>query len=170
MYFMQYTPLANKEVVANQQQQIDIDGDQRVDFSIEAKVTTDALVETISFEISSSQKNYSFIEHNNENGLVTIPALNLGDTILTVCKGNKQWKASKNMLLVKKIYSFSDDETIWEGNWKAAQNKYLPIQVSRNGGYYNGWIELSVDALNDKIILHRAALINFSDRDIIVKP
>jgi hypothetical protein len=56
---------------------------------------------------------------------------------------------------------------VWEGNWKTATKKYLPIQVRKNNLRFNGWIELTVDTLHEKIILHRAAISKAGEKEII---
>ena len=47
---------------------------------------------------------------------------------------------------------------VWDGHWKNAAHKFLPYQVVVNGKRQNGWVELTADIANEKIILHNAAI------------
>ena len=59
--------------------------------------------------------------------------------------------------LVRKV-TVMDASVFWESNWKAATRKYLPVQVIKNNQRFNGWVELTVDIVNEKVVLHRAAI------------
>ena len=46
----------------------------------------------------------------------------------------------------------------WDGSFKNASHKYLPVRIQRNGQYYFGWIELTMDKENRKLILNKAGI------------
>jgi hypothetical protein len=68
-----------------------------------------------------------------------------------------QWFDLSAIVLAEKIVPVSGT-SFWEGNWKLADHKFLPVYINKNGNVYYGWIELSFDPLAEKMILHRAAL------------
>lgn len=51
-----------------------------------------------------------------------------------------------------------DAPPYWEKDWKDASHKYLAVQVKRANKLYYGWVEVSMDTANSKLILHRAAI------------
>lgn len=54
----------------------------------------------------------------------------------------------------------------WAGLWKNATHRFLPVQIKRNGQFYNGWIEISFDILNEKLVLHRTAISTEPGREV----
>lgn len=46
----------------------------------------------------------------------------------------------------------------WEKDWKNASHKFLAVQVKRADKLYYGWVEVSMDTANSKLILHRSAI------------
>ncbi len=85
-----------------------------------------------------------------------VPVMNKGDKILTNDFDHYQWYEIASILLVQKIISFQNPPR-WDGHWVSSTHKYLPYQVMDNGKRLNGWIELSVDTINEQVILHKAA-------------
>ena len=59
-----------------------------------------------------------------------------------------------------------DNPPYWEKEWKDVSHKFLAIQVKRDGKLYHGWIELSMDTVNSKLILHRAAIAKEAGRQV----
>ncbi|MBO9658714.1 MAG: hypothetical protein J7527_07790 [Chitinophagaceae bacterium] len=58
--------------------------------------------------------------------------------------------AKKNIGLVGAPY--------WEKPWKNANHEFLSLRVKKNNAWYYGWVEVSMDTANSKLILHRAAI------------
>ena len=52
----------------------------------------------------------------------------------------------------------NDAPPYWEKDWKDASHKFLAVQVKRANKLYYGWVEVSMDTANSKLILHRAAI------------
>ena len=59
-----------------------------------------------------------------------------------------------------------DEEVYWDGIWKRASHHFLPVQVTRNGKTYNGWMEISFDMSGDKLVLHKAGISTENDKEI----
>lgn len=165
-FFMQYTMLQDKEVKANQTQGIDIDADGNNDLVFEVVENSDESGRSIRFNVSAFNEYSLLINDIKEKGCGITPALKQGDAIDIYGGNDYQWKKPKTALLSETINTFK--QTICKGNWKNAKYKYLPIQRLHEG-YKNGWVEISIDETNGKIILHRAAVSKFANRHIQVK-
>lgn len=85
------------------------------------------------------------------------PVMNKAEMIPIADFNGYHWWLVSSVLLVQRIESM-DGAITWEGDWKTAAKKYLPFQMIKNNQHYNGWVELSVDVLQEKVILHRLAL------------
>jgi hypothetical protein len=46
----------------------------------------------------------------------------------------------------------------WEMPWKNANHAFLSVRVMKDDKWYYGWVEVSMDTANSKLILHRAAI------------
>lgn len=67
------------------------------------------------------------------------------------------WYNASSVILAERQEDLTGNIS-WNGNWLQASHKYLPFQVLKNNGRYNGWIELSVDNTAEEVILHRGAI------------
>lgn len=85
------------------------------------------------------------------------PVMNKADLIPVADFNGYKWWLVSSVLLAQRIESINGAIT-WEGEWKAAVKRYLPFQMIKNNLRYNGWVELSVDITQEKIVLHRLAL------------
>jgi hypothetical protein len=85
------------------------------------------------------------------------PVMNKSDLIpVSDFNGYKWWLVS-SVLLAQRIENINGT-IMWEGDWKATVKKYLPFQMTRNNKHFSGWVELSVDITQEKVILHKLAL------------
>jgi hypothetical protein len=90
----------------------------------------------------------------NEN----IPQLHRGDSIPVGNFSGYTWYNASSILLAQKVFTETMDPPFWEGNWKTAQNRFVPIQIIQNSKYYNGWIEISFSMSAEKVIIHRSGI------------
>lgn len=86
-----------------------------------------------------------------------VPVFNAGSIIPLNDAEGFRWFQLSSVVLAQKVTAVNPP-VYWEGNWKTAAKKYLPVQVLKNNLRFNGWIELTVDTTNEKLILHRAAI------------
>ena len=75
------------------------------------------------------------------------------------------WYDITAIVLAEKVMLVSG-ETYWDGLWKNASHKYLPVQVKKNGQSFLGWVEMSFDKTAEKLILHKAAISTVAGREI----
>lgn len=76
------------------------------------------------------------------------------------------WFEASSIVLMQK--NISDKLPVfWSGIWVNANRRYIPVQVKKAGKKYNGWIELSTDITQEKIILHKAAITKEPEKDAL---
>ena len=152
---MEYFNLNNREIKGNAPEFfLDVNHDGRSDFAFTTLLVGDPInqVDKLRFLISSN------IDVNLPvNGSEEIPVMNKGESIVPENFNGYQWFELSSILLIQKIISFTGPP-VWEGHWRNASHKYLPYQVIVKGKQYNGWVELSVDIVDEKIVLHNAAI------------
>lgn len=150
---MMYKDLQNAEVSFNHRSKtIDVDGDGQSDFSFGVLLLGDPVLQRdrIQFYAYSGVQRNLLNDANDQS-----PVLNSMDTISIKHQGYDWWQISA-IVLAEKIITYTD--TYWDGLWKNASHKYLPIQVEKSGKLYQGWIELSFSTTGEKLVLHKAAL------------
>jgi len=157
---MTYKNLADKEVKYGQSQYVDVDGDGSNDFVFSVLLVGDPILQRDRVQFYAN----SGIKRNLLNNQVDeSPILSRGDSVKKVHAGYTWWEIS-SIVLVEKIVE--DTGTHWEGLWKNANHKYLPIQIEKNNKLYHGWMELSFSATEEKLILHKAAISTEEDKSV----
>lgn len=133
---------------------IDLNRDARIDLVFSTLLVGDPLnqVDKLQFLVQSNIKVNLPVKVGEE-----IPVMNKGDLIALTNFQGYQWFELSSIVLVQKIISFNQ-APIWEGHWKLAANKYIPFQIIVSDKIYGGWIEISVNTANEKLIVHRAAI------------
>lgn len=157
---MTYKNLSDKEVKYGQNQYIDIDNDGSIDFKFAVLLVGDPILQRDRVQFYAN----SGIKRNLLNNQVDeSPMLNKGDSIGKTYNGYTWWEISA-IVLAEKIVT--DNGSHWEGLWKNADHKFLPIQVEKNNKLYHGWVELSFNTTDEKLILHKAAISTEADKSI----
>jgi len=67
------------------------------------------------------------------------PALNKEDAITISNPPGFNWYNASSLVLAEKFIE-ETGPAHWEGNWKNADHKYLPVQVRKNNFRHNGWV------------------------------
>jgi hypothetical protein len=157
---MVYTDLQNAEVKFLQSKRVDVDGDGSTDFSFGVLLVGDPILQRdrLQFYVNSGVKRNLLNDDQDQS-----PVLNKFDSIGKTHPGYTWWEISAIVLAEKVI---DNSGTSWQGLWKNADHKYLPIQVDKNGKLFHGWIELSFSTSDEKLILHQAALSKEQERSI----
>jgi len=94
-----------------------------------------------------------------------VPAMEKGTIIPVQDFSGYGWFNASSIVLAQKVIGLIQPP-FWEGAWKGASHQYLPFQLVRPGGLYNGWVELSFNQAGEKVILHKAALSKISNTGI----
>jgi hypothetical protein len=157
---MAYKDLENQEVKYGQYQYVDLDKDGTRDFLFNVQLVGDPILQRdrIQFYANSGIKRNLLNNDVDES-----PMLNKGDSISKRHVGYNWWEISSIVLAEKLVYASGSS---WEGTWKNADHKYLPIQIEKNGKLYHGWIEISFSIAEEKLILHKAAISTEEDKGI----
>ncbi len=149
-----YTDLNDKEIKFHDHFFLDLNKDGEADVFFSTLLVGDPIAKQDKKKYYVSSRINSFLPVNsNENA----PVLNKGDRVPT---GNFQgytWYEVSWVELVQKVTGISGP-SFWEGVWKNSSHQYLPIQVKVNNQRFTGWVELSFDMNEEKIILHKAAI------------
>jgi hypothetical protein len=151
---MEYFDLGNKEINAKKGFSIDLNHDGIKDIAFYVDLLGDPINKVDKWQfLASTNRGVGLPVNGNEE----IPVMNAGDLIALDDFNGFRWWDLSSIVLVQKVVSY-DPPDIWEGHWKNATHKYLPLQIINNAKRFNGWVELSVEIANERIILHRAAL------------
>jgi hypothetical protein len=95
-----------------------------------------------------------------------VPMMNKGQRIPVQGLDGYTWYEASGIVLMQK--NISDKLPVfWSGIWMNANRRYIPVQVKKAGKKYNGWIELSTDITQEKIILHKAAITKEPEKDAL---
>jgi hypothetical protein len=160
---MQYFDLTGRETTYNSSQHIDLDQDGTRDFSFVTYHLGDPVLnqDVILFCATSPANRLLLVNEQDES-----PVFNKASEITVTGKPGYTWYEVSVATLSKKIIQ-SDKAPYWIGTWSNVTKKYLGIRVLKNGLFYNGWFELSMDTVNEKIILYRAGLCKEADKTIL---
>jgi len=91
------------------------------------------------------------------------PMFNVGDTIKFKNSSHLYWNTYSSDLC-----AWRRDSNYWHGNW-SGNTAYLGIKISFNNSLHCGWVNLSVDTLNNKIIFNFSDFNNEPERDFIIQ-
>ncbi len=158
---MEYFNLDNRNIKAGEPGfSIDVNHDGRKDIAFSTLLVGDPLnqVDKLQFLVSTNIQVNLPVNGNEE-----IPVINTHERIVLENFGGYHWFELASIVLVQKIIS-NIEPVVWLGPWKNAMHKFVPFQVVDNGKRYNGWVEISVDIIGEKIILHKAAISKEANR------
>jgi hypothetical protein len=158
---MQYTDLRDLEVKFNQHKLLDLDANGTGDFLFNTMHIGDPVLKRDRLLFSA----YSFVETrllvDDQNNT---PQFSTGSRIGPGYSSHN-WYEISQAEMVQKIIPEKGQQS-WDGNWKNAEHNYLGVQIHRDGRLYTGWIEISFDTANEKLVLHRAAVSKVAGQSI----
>lgn len=152
---MEYFDLGDREIKAGAPGfSIDLNDDGRKDITFSTLLVGDPVsqVDKLQFLVQSNIQVNLPVRIGEE-----IPVMKTGDLIPIHDFEGYHWFELSSIVLVQKVISFTQPP-IWEGHWRNAVHRYIPFQIILPGNIYNGWIQLSVDIVQERLILHRAAI------------
>jgi len=132
---------------------LDFDNDGTRDFIFNVVLVGDPAMGVVKRKfMAGSGVNSLFAMNVNQE----VPCMSKGESIPLDNFNGYEWNLVLSALLVERWEDIPGNIT-WHGNWKNAVKKYLPFQMKINNKKHNGWVELSIDIANQKVILHKAA-------------
>ncbi|HEX6333104.1 MAG TPA: hypothetical protein VFZ78_02695 [Flavisolibacter sp.] len=87
----------------------------------------------------------------------SIPVMQYNDSIRTADFNGYNWYNASTIVLAQKVIG-TTQPPFWAGDWKEASHRYIPVQLIRPDGFYNGWVEVSFSIQQERLVLHRAAV------------
>ena len=162
---MEYLNLNNAEVKDGVFQRVDLGDFNTPDFTFTTRLINDPANNQTKFQFVVTTRVDSYIML--VTGTQTGKKFTKGDSIRTVAAPGSSWVAFAIMHMVEKVNP-ATGPSYWQGEWKDASHHYLPIKVTMKSGgkVYTGWIELSMDLTNEKMILHKAAISREPDKNV----
>jgi hypothetical protein len=151
---MLYKDLGGIAVQFGQHFIVDIDGDNTDDLLFSTMLVGDPILKRDRRQYYLSANFDVFLSTNT---LEQMPVLSDGHSITQVSLPGYSWFNASSVLLAEKIIELNGPDH-WEGNWKNAQHKYIPLQIRKGQLFFNGWVEVSFDMQTEQLILHRAAV------------
>lgn len=161
---MNYTNLNNREIKYQQSgASIDVNNDNRADLFFGVQLVGDRLyaVDKRQFIVVSSFTSSLAVNINEQ-----IVPLNQSDSIKIDNFNGSNWYNGSEIILMERN-EFATGTILWRGNWVDRGRKYMPFQIYKNDQRFNGWVELTADKENEKIILHRMAISKEAEKNII---
>ena len=152
---MDYIDFKSREIKAGAPGfSFDMNGDGRKDILFFTMLVGDPInqVDKLQFLIGSNIEVNLPVRPSEE-----IPVMQQGDQIKPGDFDGYAWYQLSSVVLVQKIMSMTEPPQ-WEGHWRDAVHRFAPYQVVEGNNRYSGWVELTVDIPNERIVLHRAAL------------
>ncbi|TCJ17597.1 hypothetical protein EPD60_05225 [Flaviaesturariibacter flavus] len=149
---MRYTDLNDFAVTAQRSKGLDIDGNGSYDFVFYVQRVGDPqlAIDKVQYNATSGIGRNLLLNDQDES-----PVLRQYDSITLSHPGFNWWQISETVLAEQRI---GNTDTWWEGLWRNVRRQYLPVQVERGNGRFNGWVEVSMDKDNHRLLLHRAAI------------
>jgi hypothetical protein len=159
---MLVTDLNDREVTQRQSQVLDLDKNGVTDVVFSTWAIGDPVEreDEILFFAASGTESSLMIGGENMS-----PRFSKHETIPVTPPQGYEWYIVAQVELAMKNIGY-DNPPYWEKEWKDVSHKFLAIQVKRAGQLYHGWIELSMDTVNSKLILHRAAIAREAGRSV----
>ena len=151
---MTYQNFYDSAVFFDRNASFDLDGNGEKDIRFSTQLVGDPLSQQDKRQWLVVGSFYTSLPVNNTE---SIPVLELDQPIPINDFSGYKWYNAPGIVLAQKIFSMSA-APYWEGGWKDASHRFIPIQLKKNNLLYNGWIEISFDKLEEKIILHKSAV------------
>lgn len=69
----------------------------------------------------------------------------------------QEWSSVSAYICEILLPAADPQDTTWTGSWVAANRRYMGVQFKKDEEPIMGWISLSVDTANDRLVLHECA-------------
>ena len=151
---MNYINLSDTAISFGRFASFDLDGNGVKDISFSTLLVGDAVNRQDKKQFLVATAQFTYLPVNSEEA---IPVMQAADEIPVHNFNGYTWFDISYILLAQKLIGI-DKPPYWEGQWKAAAHRFIPLQIKRANALYNGWVEIRFSAAEEKIYLHRAAV------------
>ena len=160
---MVYTNLMDKAVKHNEAATlIDLNQDGTKDISFGTLAVGDPISKLDKWQYRIGSDIETRLPVNNQE---QVPMLTKDQPIPLQNFSGYTWYEASSIILMQK--NISDELPVfWSGLWVNVNRKYIPLQLKKEGKHYNGWIEISTDINQERIILHKAAITKEPEKEI----
>jgi hypothetical protein len=93
----------------------------------------------------------------------TIVRLNAGESIGFIPSAPRSWDAFANLLT---SYRVTAVDSLWSGGWKDGTKGYIGVQLNDDGVLRYGWIALTMDTVQSRLVVHDGAYRTAPDEPI----
>lgn len=153
---IRYTDLKDTAIRLKRSAVFDLTGDGQWDVFFGTLMVGDPLEEVDKWQwLVGSHFDANLPVNEDEN----IPMLQKNNEIPINNFSGYTWFNASMVYLTQKIIG-TNVPPVWQGEWKNANHHFIPIQVMKNGGLYNGWVEVSFDTTGEKLIVHKSGISN----------
>jgi hypothetical protein len=151
---MSYIDLADTAIVFGRGASFDLDVNGEKDIYFITQLVGDPINQQDKRQwLASGSFNSNFAVNATES----IPVMQSNDNIPLTSFSGYNWFNASEILLTQQIISMNIPP-YWTGDWKEVTHRFMPIQIKKSNALYNGWVELSFNIVNEKLILHKAAI------------
>lgn len=159
---MLYKDLADSSIAFGRIASLDVDNNGEKDVLFSTQLVGDPVEQKDKQQwLVTSSFNANLPVNSTEH----IPVLHYLDSIPLNDFSGYPWYNASSILLSQKTITMTTPP-YWEGDWKEASHRFIPIQLKKQEGLYNGWIEVSFSTGNEKLILHKAAICKGVNKNI----
>ena len=141
---------------------VDINKDNRADLFFEVLRVGDFINKADKFQFNILTSIYTGVPVNS---IEQIPVMQKGALVPLANFTEYEWYSASEISLFEKVL-FENGAVQWHGNWLTVQKGFLPFQLRINNQRHNGWIEVTADQANERLILHRAAYSMLPNKDV----
>lgn len=151
---MLITDLKNAEVKDKKSQAIDLNLDSKTDlvFATWYIGNPNEKEDEILFFAGSGIESSLFVGGENDS-----PVYRKNEPIPVAPANGFDWYIVAQAEMAKKNIGMTGDP-YWEKSWRDASHKYLAVRILKDGQFYYGWVEVSMDKANSRLILHSAGI------------
>jgi len=150
---MIYTDLGDTSITFGKSASFDLDGNGRKDIYFGTLLVGDPILKQ---DEQQWLVGSSFDARLPVNEQESIPVLKYQDSILVQDFSGFHWYNASSVLLAQKV--IKEQHSFWEGDWKDASHRFVPIQLIKEDKLYNGWVEISFNKSQAKVIVHKAGV------------
>ncbi|MCW3107079.1 MAG: hypothetical protein JWQ09_1585 [Segetibacter sp.] len=159
---MNYVDLHDRQIKFNQSLSVDVNGDGSKDVYFFTELLGDPILKRDYRQYLVASSFYTSLPVNNNE---QIPLLSKEAPISLTAHTGYEWYNGSNIVLAQKVISETGPDW-WDGEWKNAAHKYVPIQVAKDSLMYYGWVEISFDTQAENIIAHKAAVCKEAGKEV----